>query len=284
MRKSSALLLVILLMAMSILAACGGTKTTDTGNNDTKQPAAGSDAPANTLERIKKDGKLVIAIDATYPPMEFVDKDGKTPIGFDVDLAKKIAEKLGVKAEFVVMDWDGIIPGLKAKRYDIIMSSMNITAERQKEVEFVEYVKMSQVFVAKKGLKVATEKDLAGKVVAVQEGTTSHEWVDKVKAEKVKDIKEVRSFKAATDTFLEVKNKRADVVVIDEPVGLYYAKLDADTYEVTGRAIDPEPVGIAIRKEDKELKGAIDKAVKDLQADGTFKKVSETWFGKELGK
>lgn len=271
MRRSRIWSVIALLVLMSVLTACGGTT-----------PAAGGDG---SLDRVKKAGKLVVAVDATYPPMEFIDKDGKTAIGFDIDLAGEVAKKLGVTVAIEVVDWNGIIAGLTpGKRYDVIMSSMNITDERKKQVNFVEYAGMSQVFVSRKGGAVKTEKDLAGKVVAVQAETTSHEWVDGVKKDKVKDIKEIRSFPGATDAFAELKNQRADVVIIDEPVGLYYAKLDAATFEVTGQALKPESVGAAIRKEDVDLMKAIEKAVKDLKADGTYKKLSEKWFGRELGK
>ncbi|HYG57488.1 MAG TPA: ABC transporter substrate-binding protein [Symbiobacteriaceae bacterium] len=270
MKKSSRLLLVFLLAASVLLTACSGAKPT--------APAAGD----GSLDRVKQAGKLLVAVDTTYPPMEYVE-NGKI-VGFDVDLANEIGKKLGVQVQFESVDWDGILSGLMAKRYDVIMSSMNITEERLKQVDFVEYAKMSQVFVSKKGLDVKSEKDLSGKVIVVQADTTSHEWAEEVKKDKVKDIKEIRSFKGATDAFLEVKNGRGDVIVIDEPVGLYYAKKDAATFTITGRAMDPEAVGIAIRKEDAALKAAIEKAVKDLQADGTYKKVSEAWFGKELGK
>lgn len=265
MRKSSAFLVVLLLLSL-VLAAC-------------------SSSGDGSLDRVKAAGKLLVAVDATYPPMEFIDeKDNKTAIGFDVDLAKAVAQKLGVEAEFVVSDWNGILGGLTGKRYDVIMSSMNITEERQKEANFVEYVRMGQVFVSVKGANVKTEADLAGKRVAVQNETTSHIWVDELKAGKVKDIKEIASFPGATDAFTAAKNGRADVIIIDEPVGLYYAKLDSATFQVTGQAMEPEPVGIAIRKEDNALKTAIEKAISDLKADGTFKKISEQWFGRELGK
>jgi len=266
MKKSSAFLAVILLLSMSLLAACGGTKS-------------GSD---DSLDRVKKAGVLKVAIDASYPPMEFIDADGKTYIGFDVDYANALAEKLGVKAEFQNVAWDGILTGLKSGKYDVIISSMNITEERQKEVNFVEYVAMAQNFVSREGFDVKTEADLAGKVVAVQAETTSHMWVDELKATKVKDIKEIKSFPGATDAFLELKNKRADVVVIDEPVARYYAKIDG--HKVTGQAMAAEPVGIAIRKEDASLMEALKKAVADTKSDGTFKSLSEKWFGSELGK
>jgi ABC-type amino acid transport substrate-binding protein len=236
---------------------------------------------ASGLERVKKAGKLVVAIDATYPPMESEGPDGK-PVGFDIDFANELAKRLGVKAEFVVMGWDGILAGLQSKRYDVIISSMNITPDRQKQVDFVEYVKMSQLFVAKKGTIVSSEKDLAGKVVAVQADTTSMEWLEKAKKDGVA-IKDIKAFKLATDTFAAVKAGQAEVLVTDEPVGKYYAKQDAATFQVTGRAMAPEPVGIAIRKADSDLTKEISKHVEAMKQDGTLKKVSEQWFGGELG-
>jgi len=270
MKKSSIWLAVILLLVVSLLAACSGTKSSG---------AAGD----GSLDRVKKAGKLLVAIDAAYPPMEFVDADGKTYIGFDIDYARALAKKLGVEAEFKAVDWDGILTGLEAKHYDVIISSMNITPEREAKFNFVEYVKMSQVFVSREGVDVKAEKDLAGKIIAVQAETTSHILVDELKAGKVKDIKEIRSFKTATDAFLELKNKRADVIVIDEPVGRYYAKEDSKVMKITGQAVAPEPVGMAIRKEDVDLKSALEKAVKDLKSK-EYLDISKKWFGGELGK
>lgn len=285
MKKTSALLLTILLLTMTILAACGGAQKSG-GESKPAAPAGGEAKPSGdgSLDRVKKAGVLKVAIDASYPPMETIDADGKTFIGFDVDYAKALAAKLGVKAEFQNVNWDGILTGLAGGRYDVIISSMNITPERQKEVNFVEYVKMSQVFVSRPGVEVKSEADLAGKIIAVQAGTTSENLVNELKKSKVPNIKEIRSFPLATDAFLELKNKRADVIVVDEPVGRYYAKEDTANFKVTGQAVTPEPVGVAIRKSDVELMKAIEKAVADLKADGTLTKLSNQWFGGELGK
>lgn len=236
---------------------------------------------ASATERVKKAGKLAVAIDATYPPMESEGPDGK-PVGFDIDFANEVAKRLGVKAQFIVMNWDGILAGLNSKRYDVIISSMNITDERKKQVDFVEYVRMSQLFVSKKGQIVANEKDLAGKVVAVQADTTSFEFVESKKKAGLA-IKDVKAFKLATDAFAAVKAGQAEVIVIDEPVGKYYAKQDAATFQVTGRAMAPEPVGVAIRKQDSELTKEIGRIVDEMRKDGTLKKLSEQWFGGELG-
>lgn len=243
--------------------------------------AGAAAATKSALERIKKEGKLLVAIDATYPPMESEGPDGK-PVGFDIDFANEVAKRLGVKAEFVVMNWDGILAGLNSKRYDVIISSMNITDDRKKQVNFVEYVKMSQLFITKAGMKIAKESDLAGKVIAVQADTTSFEFAEGVKKKGVA-IKEIKAFKLATDAFAAVKAGQAEVIVVDEPVGKYYAKQDSKTFEMSGRAMAPEPVGIAIRKTEVDLHTEINKVVEKMKADGTMKKISETWFGGELG-
>lgn len=284
MKKSSAFLMVILLLAVSVLAACGGAKTSDTktaAGGEQKSSSSGD----GSLDRVKKAGKLLVGIDASYPPMEFVDKDGKTPIGFDVDFGKALAKKLGVEYEAQIVDWNGIQAGLLGKHYDVIISSMTITEERQKDLNFVEYVKMGISYVSRDGVNVKEAKDLSGKIVAVQAETTAHIMIDDmIKQGTVKDIKDLKSFTYATDAFQELKNGRADVVAIDEPVARYYAKQDANVVKITGVAAPPDPIGIALRKEDGDLKKAIEQAVADLNSDGTYKKLSDQWFGGELGK
>jgi len=231
------------------------------------------------LGDVSKSGLLKVAVDTTYPPMEFEDMKGEI-IGFDVDFAKELAKRLGVKAEFIVMPWDGILAGLASKRYDVIISSMNITDDRKKVVNFVEYARMGQIFVAKKGGKVVKSKeDLNGLVVAVQKDTTSSEAVENF--QKTIKIKSVKNFSAATDTFNAIKAGQAEVIVIDEPVGNYYVNLAPQTFVVTGEAIAPEPIGIAIRKSDEVLSKEIATQFKAMMKDGTYKKIYTKWFGKD---
>lgn len=234
---------------------------------------------SSDLDQVTKSGKLKVAVDTTYPPMEFEDMKGQI-IGFDVDFAKELSKRLGVEADFIVMPWDGILAGLASKRYDVIISSMNITDDRKKVVHFVEYARMGQIFVAKKGGKVVKKKeDLEGLVVAVQKDTTSSEAVENF--QKTIKIKAVKNFSAATDTFNAIKAGQAEVIVIDEPVGNYYVNLAPNTFVVTGEAIAPEPIGIAIRKSDKSLSDAIEKHFKSMMKDGTYKKIYTKWFGKD---
>lgn len=240
-------------------------------------------AAPGTVKNLTRPGKLLVAVDTTYPPMEFEMNDGKV-VGFDVDLARELAKRLNLEAEFVVMGWDGILAGLQSKRYDVIISSMSVTAERQKQVDFVEYVKMGQVFVVrKKDAAVTSEKELKGKIIAVQADTTSFEAVENFKKQGVA-IKDVKAFKAATDTFSALKSMQADVIVIDEPVGRYYAAKDSKTFVVSGMALAPEPMGVAVRKDAADLKLALEQAMEKIKKDGTLSKLSKNWFNQDLQK
>lgn len=229
------------------------------------------------LDAVIKAGKIRIAVDTTYPPMEFESAEGKI-IGLDVDLARALAQELKVKAEFIVMPWDGILAGLQSNRYDVIMSSMNITPERAVQVNFVPYISMGQVFVVKHTAKpVASEKDLNGRIVAVQVDTTSFNAVEAMKKAGIK-IKEIKTFPGATDTFSALKANQADVIVTDEAVGKYYTGLDAKTFLVSGIAMKPEPIGIAVKKTDTKLLKALENAVKAIKANGTYAKAYKEWL------
>ena len=234
-----------------------------------------------TVDSIKKEGKIKVAIDVTYPPMETTDAKGN-PDGFDVDLAKEFARRLGVQVEFVVMSWDGIIAGLMSKRYDMICSAMNITPERLRQLDIIEYMQVSQVFVTPADKPVAKEADLVGKTVAVQVDTTSASYVEKAKKNGLA-ISGIKGFKMATDALAALRAKQADVIVIDEPVGYYFVKQDPKRVVVSGRAMAPEPIGVAVRKDSKDLTAALTQMVADMRRDGTMKRLHLKWFGAELG-
>lgn len=236
-----------------------------------------SSLDARELESIVKEGKLRVAIDTTYPPMEFQADDGKI-IGLDVDLAREIAKILKVEVDFIVMPWDGILAGLKSSRYDIIMSSMNITPERSQQVNFVPYIMMGQVFVVKKSAKpIKNEKDLKGLVIAVQADTTSFAALEAFQKSGIA-IKEIKAFKAATDTFSALKSNQADGIIIDEAVGLYYTGLDQKSFQISGMALKPSSIGIAVRKTDGKLLKALEAAVKTIKENGTFAKIYKQWL------
>jgi His/Glu/Gln/Arg/opine family amino acid ABC transporter permease subunit len=243
------------------------------------EPERPPDKPSG-LARVQKSGVLRVAIDATYPPMEYLENG--QPVGFDVDLSRELASKLGVTAQFIVMDWDGILAGLTSGRYDIIVSSMNITPARQQQVDFVEYARMSQVFVTTRDRAIRKEEDLAGRSVAVQTNTTSQRWVEQLRQRGVA-VGQLHPFPGATECFAAVKSGQAEVVVIDEPVGRFFSRRD-DTFVITGQALDAEPIGMALDMQDSDLTAAVARALEELRQSGELRRLSEHWFGGELGQ
>jgi His/Glu/Gln/Arg/opine family amino acid ABC transporter permease subunit len=212
--------------------------------------------------------------------MEFEERG--QPVGFDIDFADGLARRLGARAEFVVMDWAGIVAGLRSGRYDVIISSMSITPERSAQVDFVPYASLSQVFVCRRGTPVRHERDLAGKAVAVQVNTTSHAWLGGLEGRGVA-VGAVKALPLATDVFTALHTGQADVVVVDEPVGRYYARRQP-ALAVTGVATDAEPIGVALRQQDRALLSAVAAAVRSMREDGTLRRLEERWFGEALGR
>lgn len=238
----------------TLLAGCGQTSSAD-----------------RSLSDVKSRGVIVVATDDTYPPLEY-NENGKI-VGYDIDLMTEVASRFGVKAQFVSSKWDGLLSGLSARQYDAVISSMNITPERQKQANFVEYQRWAQVIVmSPKATPISTLQGLEGKLIAVQVATTSEEM-----AKTIKDAR-ISSFESFDTTFMELKAGRCDAIIIDEPVAMYYQKKDPGSFKITGLADQKAPVGIALRKDAVALRDAIAKALDDMVKDGTADRIFEKWF------
>lgn len=234
----------------------------------------------STLESIKKAGVIKFGTDDSFPPMEYRDEQNNL-VGFDVDLGNAIAEKLGVKAEFTTTDFSGIIEALKAKKFDAIMATLSITDERKGKILFSDpYIMEGQIVAVKAGNDaIAKSADLTGKIVAAQLGSTSEQ-----SAKKLQGLKEYKAYDKVTEAFHDLEIGRIDAVVVDELVGRYYISKSPDDYKVLNEKLSDEPVGIGFKKEDTELKDAVQKAINDLKADGSLTKISMKWFGTDIYK
>jgi polar amino acid transport system substrate-binding protein len=244
-----------------------------------------SAAPSITVPAaITTAGKLVWCVDVSYPPEESYQADGVTAEGSDIDIANEIGKRFGVTTEIDNTSFTGIIPALTGKKCDLIISGMNDTAERQKTVAFVDYLKVGQGLLVMAGNPKAihTLEDLSGKAVAVQLGTTNKDALDaenaKLKTAGKPEI-DVQTFDQDTDAFQQLSLGRVDAYSGDSPVCAYYAKLPANAgkFEVGGTPIDPAAIGIAIRKEDTELQAAVNAAIDGMYADGTMTSIVAKW-------
>jgi polar amino acid transport system substrate-binding protein len=231
---------------------------------------------------VKAAGKLVWCVDISYPPEESYKPDGTTPEGSDIDIANEIGKRFGVQSEIDNTGFDGIIPALLAKKCDLIISGMNDTAERQKQVDFVDYLKVGQGLLVPAGnpKSIKTLDDLSGKAVAVQLGTTNKDALDAKNKDLVAAGKpkiDILTFQKDTDAFQQLSLGRVDAYSGDSPVCAYYASKNQGKFEVGGNPIDPIPIGIAVRKDDAELKAAVQATIDAMYADGTMKSIVATW-------
>jgi polar amino acid transport system substrate-binding protein len=224
-------------------------------------------------------GTLHFCSDITYPPEEFFE-NGK-PVGSDIDIGTDLARRLGKKAEFTNTGFDGIIASLLGKKCDAIISGMNNTPERSKQVTFVNYLSIGQSFMAKKGnpLHVKKLSDVAGKSVAVEVGTTNKDFLDaesKALKKAGKPQIDVVTFPKDTDAAAALATGKVDLYFGDSPVVAYYVGKNPG-FGFAGAPVNPIPVGIATRKEDAAFRASIQKGVKAMYADGTMKRILAKW-------
>jgi polar amino acid transport system substrate-binding protein len=237
--------------------------------------AAPTTAPAATgpnIDRIKKAGKLVVLVDATFRPMEFKDEQGKI-VGFDVDLATEFAKSLGVQLEIQNINWDGIFVALTQGKGDVIMSSVTITDERKKEMAFSEpYYHAGQVIIVPAdNTTIKGPADLAGKKVAVQIDTTGQEA-----AEKIAGIT-LTKFDGGSEALLAVEQGKVDATVIDAMPGLDYVKNHPKVKAVSKTPFTTEELGAAFQKDATDLVKAFNDFLAAAKKDGRYDKILEKW-------
>ena len=224
-----------------------------------------------------KDWKTVrIAYDVPYKPFEWKDPNGKFT-GFEPDLARAVCKEIHAKCEFIVQSWDGIIPGLLARKYDAIMSSMSITPERAKKVLFSKpYYNTPSAWFTRDGVNInpADKAEMKGKIVGVQRGTTQDTYV----TQNLADVVQIKRYTTADDLVLDLQGQRTDIVLLDYPVG-QQTLLKKGGFHVVGKPVKlGEGVGVAFRKHDKDLAEKFNKALDKLKNDGTYDKIMKKYF------
>ena len=244
----------------------------------------GGGAAINPPDAVKTAGKLVWCVDVSYPPEEFMADDGSTAQGSDVDIANEIGKRFGVTSEIDNTAFDGLVAALKAAKCDLIISGMNDTADRQKEVDFVDYLKVGQGLLVPAGNPkgIHTLDDLSGKAVAVQLGTTNKDALDAANTALTaagKPAMEIQTFEKDTDAFQQLSLGRVDAFSTDSPVVAYYNSKPENKgkFEIGGTPIDPAPIGIAVGKDRTDLKTAVQAAIDAMYADGTLKSITDKW-------
>ena len=236
----------------------------------------------DSLKRVKNAGKLVLGLDDTFAPMGFRDENGDI-VGFDIDLAKEVANRLGVELEAKPIDWSSAILSLKKGDVDVIWNGFAVNESRKQQVNFTKPYLYNRLMIARYSNRddINSKEDLKGKVVGVQTGSSNYETL--VNDPISKEIKEIRQYDSYVNAFLDLEAKRIDAVLVDEIVGRYYiTKENADFKLLEDKPITSQYLSVGLRKTDSELLNAIDKALDDMRADGKAAEISTKWFGKDV--
>ena len=241
-------------------------------------------ARADTLDEVKKRGTLIVGMEVAYVPYEFF-KDGKI-VGYDPDIIAEMMPKLGVKAQLVDTAWNGIIPALYAKKFDIIVSAMTITKERADKVLFsMPYADASNViFLRADETIVKTADDLSGKTIGVQLGSAAaviaKAFEDKMKAKGLPGYKEMKQYEHYPEAYQDLLNKRVDAVVNSKSTLMVVMRDAPGKFKMLAGVSDVTAYfGMAFRKEDAALQGFFNDQLTAMKTDGRLDKLQMKWFG-----
>lgn len=293
MKKALWVVFTVFLAAGLILAACAQTPAaTSAPTSPAVQPTSAEVSPAATemASPTTTEGALApsaapstaagsntitVATDATWPPFEIVDESTKQIVGMDIDLMNAIAEKAGLTAKFVNVAFDPLLAGMADCQYDVAISSITITPERQKQMLFSDpYFDAGQVVtVTKDNTTIKSKDDLSGKTVGAQIGTTGAIWAQKQQGVTLK------TYDTVDLAFQDLMNGQIDAVIADNPLALGFVGKNPDKMKIVGNTFTTEQYGIAICKNRADLVPRINKALAEVKAAGTIDQLSKKWLG-----
>lgn len=277
-------------LAVTMLFSVGGcssssnsTETTTESAAEATTESAGDDtSSADTGEALPtlSQDTIIIGLDDELPPMGFRDENNEI-VGFDIDLAKAVGEKLGVTVEFQPIDWAAKEIELESGKIDALWNGLTITDERKETMGITDpYLQNRQIIVVKTDSDIQSKADLEGKVVGLQDGSSA---VDAVNADELASAMELTTYDTNILALSDLDIGRVDAVVADETfVGYYMAQNENDFRVIEDGDFGEEYYGIAVKKGNTELLNAIQAALDELDADGTAAEISNTWFGEDI--
>ena len=263
MKKRSILVLMLtVVLVAGLFAGCSSSKKTDsktTANNDDKT--------------------FVVGLDDSFPPMGFRD-DKNEIVGFDVDLAKEVGERMEMKVVLQPINWDTKELELDSGNIDVIWNGLTITDERKQAMDFSKpYLKNDQVIVVKNDSTIKTKADLAGKNIGLQKGSSAY---DAYTADPISKESTMNEYEENVSALSDLGIGRIDAVIVDSIVARYYIKSETASYTILDESLSPELYGVGIKKGNTELQTKIQNALDAMIADGTAAAISTKWFGEDI--
>jgi|LSQX01.1.fsa_nt_gb polar amino acid transport system substrate-binding protein len=229
----------------------------------------------DTMDRIEKNNQVIMGTNAEFPPFEYINDEGEVD-GFDAELARQIADELGVELVIENMEFGALINALQSGKIDFIAAGMTVTEDRKQNVDFSNpYYNATQLIIKQKGNEdIHSIEDLEGKKIGVQEGTTGD-----FEAEEIEGA-DVSRYRKAIDGVMDLKNGRIDAVIIDSnPAKVFVGK--NDDLELLEEELTEEDYAIATRKEDAEFLDAINKVIEEIKTSGKYEEMVKTYIEEE---
>jgi polar amino acid transport system substrate-binding protein len=263
------------------LAACGEKEDTGTepGAGPSVTAAADAALAAKVPDAIKADGVLKVGTDSTYAPAEYLDTDGKTVIGFDIDLFNAVAQKLGLKAEYESAPFDSILPAVSSGKYEVGVSSFTINADRVKSVHMISYYEAGTQWLAKAGTTLDIE-NACGKKVAVQTGAVQVDDLN-TRSKKCTDAGKpaitIDQYQGQSDATAAVVSGKNDAMLADSPAVAYAVKQSNGQLQLVGDIYESAPYGYAVNKQQQAFAEVLQEAVQAVIADGTYEAALKKW-------
>jgi len=278
LKRKIAVVLVLCLALGLMLGGCASQSATQ------KAPDKSDKVADTSWDDIKAKGSFTVGLDDNFPPMGFRDEKNNI-VGFDIDLAKEAAKRLGVQVKFQPINWDTKVAELNGKNIDVIWNGLTITDELKKQILFTTpYMSDHQIIVVTPDSAVKTKADLVGKKVGVQAGSSAIEAVQQDKAiyEKIKnDLLEFKDYQLALN---DLKGGGLQAVVVDEVVGRYSMAKEPKSYKILDDNFRTEDFGVGLRMTDKAFQAQLEKVINDMKKDGTASEISKKWFGEDIIK
>lgn len=269
-----------------LLTSCGGGSDDSGGTADTASPAAEASAlAARVPASIGSDGVLTVGTDPTYAPNEFLDPDGKTIIGFNVDLFDAVAQTLGLRTEYVAAPFDAIIPGVQSGKYEVGVSSFTINPERTQVVDMVSYFAAGTQWATGEGTTDLDPADACGRKVAVQRGTVQVDDItarDDACAAAGKPRITIDQYQGQDEASAAVVSGKDEAMLADSPVIAYAVKQSDGRLQALGDIYDSAPYGYVVDKEQPDLAQVLVEAVDETIANGAYRAALTPW-GVEQG-
>jgi polar amino acid transport system substrate-binding protein len=266
------------------LTACG---TKETGGNAVGKTGeeSGSNAKQEdtSLQYILDRGKFIVGLDDTFPPMGFRD-DANNIVGFDIDLAQAVSDKLGVELVLQPIEWDAKEQELATKNIDAIWNGFSITEERLANLAMSDpYMENSISLVVAKDSEIASMEDMAGKRLAVQSGSSAQEALDSEENKEFKDsVGKINEFASYVTALMDLETGNSDAVLMDSVVANYMINTAGKDFTILDDALVAEEYAVGFRKGDQALCDAVNNALKELKEDGTVETIATKWFGSDI--